>query len=231
MDKKGCLGEIDAIVSSGKKAVGFHQEEVKNMHTFADKITEMIAAEAPEFVEKAKRISALITGVADQDAIVCEAEDRLIEDINDLSIRYDALAKMKQTVDSARSSYQSACKKVETCEAAIKADEEKGGAKKAKLEAELQKLNNAKSDAKSILCEHLEKYIDQKEKYAAFTARRLEHGFGNLGATVKATTEVAAHLLEQLHRETESASGSIEEFLTEDHDEPMMAHAEEEKNE
>lgn len=230
MDKKACLGEIDQIVASGKKAVGFHQEEIKCLHTFADKLSELVAAEAPEFVEKAKRMAALVTGVADQETVLCEAEDRLTEDMSDLSIRYDALAKLKQTVDSARSSYQSACKKVEACEAAIKADEEKGGAKKAKLEAELQKLNDAKKDARSILCDNIEKYIDQKEKYAAFKANRLEHGFSNLATTVKSTSEVAIHLLEQLQRETESATGSIEEFLTDDQG-PMMAHAEEEGNE
>ena len=211
--KKLALPEIEKIVSSGRESANQHNSLIKAMNRFAQSFVEMSVNECPEFTEKTKQIAALINGAMDQEKIISEAELRLIEDINDLSARYDALNKYGNEINAKRSQLESIKKKIIDIERAIDADKLTGGKKQYKLGADLQSSQRKKEETTQQLIEMLEQFIKMRERYAKFKVNRLEHGYKNLGNVVETALEVEKHLIGQLQRDCEQARDNLEDFF------------------
>ena len=222
--KKVNLPEIEKIVEHARRATASHQEEVDATRRFADAFIQITASEAVEYVEQAKHIAALLNGCMDQEQQIIDAENRLADDLNDISVRYDAILLIANKAQQARASLDAAMKKCEDTRKAVE-----GG--KTKLESELQKLETQKESLQKAAEEVFAQLLDQREKYAAFKVRRLKNGFHTLGSGIKNNLHVEATLLEQLERETQQTQDALDEATKITEPEPEPAAAEETKEE
>ena len=222
------LPEIDKIVEAGRKAASAHMDEITNTRNFANALVRLIASQAPEYVEQAKHITALLNGIMDQEQQVHNAEERLIDDLNDLSARYDALQRLFQEINTVKGNIAGTKKKIADTRAAIKEDEARGGLKQAKLTTDLKSFEEGIRVQRTHLEGLLENFAQHRERYAQFKIRRLKNGWHTLGSAVKSCYEVEATLLEQLERETQQAQATLDNRLEEAKDaEPLLAAAEE----
>jgi hypothetical protein len=211
--KRIALPEIDKIVAASNNAVTAHREEIRQTRQISSSLLSLVAAEAPEFIEKAKQISALINGAMDQEEIVANAEDRLADDLNDISARYDAIFRVAQSVVQGRGAFEGTQRKVAELEKQLQDDRARGGARAAKLEGELGAAKEARKQAATVLEALLERFIDQRQRYIAFKVRCLHRGFENYGRIVADSLAVEGHLLEQLEREVSQTTANIDDFF------------------
>ncbi|OHT17342.1 hypothetical protein TRFO_12516 [Tritrichomonas foetus] len=214
--KKISLPEIEKIVSAGRDSAKHHMSLAHNMTKFADSFVEMCHSECPEFLEKAKQIAALIKGAMDQEVVIANAELRLAEDLNDLSVRYDVLVKHGNEVNSKKSQLESAKRKISEIERQMEVEKLKGGLKTYKLQGDLTTVQQKKTEATRALETLLERFITMREKYAVFKVRRLEHGYKNLGQQVEKALEIEKHLIGQLKRDCEQARDNIDDYFHEE---------------
>ena len=98
--KKVNLPEIDKIVKASLDAVHEHKILIKSMNEFANQFEQMVKSECPEFSEKSKIIAAFIRGAMDQETIIASAEERMAEDLNDLSARYEVLLRLGSEIQN-----------------------------------------------------------------------------------------------------------------------------------
>jgi chromosome segregation ATPase len=194
--KKVHLPEIDKIVSSSRAAVAAHREEIKYTLRLADLFFGLVETEAPQFSGKAKQLTDVLRSAMEQESIIAAAEERLAEDLNDLSARYDVLVKFYGEVNSAKSALEGAKKKVTDCEKAIEEDLAKGSPKQIKLQGELGKYKELRKQAALKLDDLYEKLISQRETFARFKIRRLHHGYKNYGDVAVRALGVEMDLLE-----------------------------------
>jgi hypothetical protein len=139
----------------------------------------------------------------------------LADDLNDVSVRYDAIFRFSQEVSAARIAFETSHKKVVDCQKALDAEKSKESSKAYKLDLELAQLKDVRKRNKATLDGMLVQYIDSREKFAQFKIRRLQHGYLNVGEVAAMTLEVEAHLLEQLERETSQAKDTLDDYFGE----------------
>jgi hypothetical protein len=211
--KRVALPEIERIVATSLNAVAAHREEIRQTRLAADALLALALAEAPEFVQKAGQITALINGSMDQEAIVASAEERLADDLNDISARYDAIFRLSQEVAAARAVFDTAQKKLADAEKAEKDDKAKGGARAAKLEAETARAKEARKAAATAFEALLLRFVEQRDRYIKFKVRCLHRGYQSYGRVVAESLGVEAHLLEQLEREIGQTTANLDDFF------------------
>jgi hypothetical protein len=211
--KRIALPELDKIVATSNTAVAAHREEIRQMRQVSSSFLSLVASEAPEFIEKAKQIAALINGSLDQETIVANAEERLADDLNDISARYDAIFRVSQNVVQSRETFEAAQRKVAEIEKLIQDDRARGGARLVRLEPELAKAKDVRKQAAITLEGFLEKFIDQRQRYIAFKVKSLHRGFESYGRIVADSLSVEERLLEQLEREVAQTSANLDDFF------------------
>lgn len=211
--KKVNLPEIDKIVKASLDAVHEHKILIKSMHEFANQFEQMVKNECPEFSEKSKIIAAFIRGAMDQETIIASAEERMAEDLNDLSARYEVLLRLGSEIQNKRSQAKNAIKKIAETERAIEMDKLSGSKKTPKLQGDLYTYNRKKSEYSEQLKDLLEQFIEARQRYAKFKIRRLQNGFVNLGTSVKSALEIEKHLFVQMSRECQASLDNIDEII------------------
>jgi hypothetical protein len=225
--KRIALPEIEKIVTASNNAVAAHREEIRQMRQVSSAFLSLVAVEAPEFIEKAKQIAALINGSLDQETIVTDAEERLADDLNDISARYDAIFRVAQSVVQGRETFETAQKKVAEYEKLLQDDRARGGSRAARLEPELARAKDVRRQAAVILEALLEKFIDQRQRYIAFKVRSSRRGFVSYGRIVADSLSVEEKLLEQLEREVDQTSVNLDDFFVVEEEKPTETATEE----
>jgi hypothetical protein len=137
----------------------------------------------------------------------------LADDLNDLSVRYDAIFRFSQEVSAGRTAFETSHKKVLDCQKALDAEKSKESSKAYKLDLELAQLKDVRKRNKAGLDALLVQFIDSREKYAQFKIRRLRHGYQNVGEVAAMALEVEVHLLEQLERENSQAKETLDDYF------------------
>ena len=212
--KKESLPEIEKIVHSAHLSVAEHRKMASAMVRFSESFINLAQNECPEFAEKAKQIAALLQGVMDQENIIANAEERLAEDLNDISVRYDLLYKLGTDIQSKRNQLVSLKKKIKELERSIDYSKVSGASGKAlKYQGDLAGAKQKKVETTNQLEQLLERFIDLRQKYARFKVKRLEHGYTNLGDIVAKSLEVEKHLLGQLQRDCVQARDNLDDFF------------------
>lgn len=215
MEKKvDSLPEIEKIVHAAHSSVAEHRKMADAMIKFSDTIVVLAQNECPEFSEKAKQIAALLHGAMDQENIIANAEERLAEDLNDISVRYDLLFKIGSEIQSKRSQLSATKVKISDLVRSIESSKASGtSAKTLKYQGDLAGAKQKKVELTKQLESLLERFIDLKQKYARFKVRRLEHGYNNLGETCAKALEIEKHLLGQLQRDCIQARDNLDDFF------------------
>ena len=225
------LPDIERIVDSGRKAAAAHQQEITGTRDFAAALVRLIASQAPEYSEQAKHIAALINGVMDQDQQMHDAEERMIDDLNDLSARYDAMNRQFSEIKTVKGNIESTKRKILETRVAIKDDEARGGLKQVKLKTDLDNFEKGIRVQMTHLEGLLESFAQHRERYTEFRVRRIRNGCHTLGTVVKQCLEVQTTLLDQLERECKQAQATLDNRLEDAKEaEPLLAAAEEVPN-
>jgi hypothetical protein len=227
--KRVALPEIERIVATSQAAVAAHREEIRQVRLAAEALVALVVAEAPEFVQKAGQLSALINGSMDQEAAVAAAEERLADDLNDISARYDAIFRLAQEVAAARAAFDGAQKRLADAERVEREDRARGGARAARLEGDTARAREARKAAAGALEPLLVRFVDQRERYIQFKVRCLRRGYRSYGRAVAESLGVEAHLLEQLAREVAQTAANLGDFFGDGGDDdaaPAAAQAE-----
>lgn len=212
--KKDYLPEIEQIVHAARSSVAEHRNLIESIIKFSDSLIVLAQNECPEFSEKAKQIAALLHGVMDQEKLISKAEERLAEDLNDISVRYDLLFKVGSEIQSKRSLLVSTKRKIQELHQSIEYSKVSGASAKAlKYKGDLAGAKQKKEEVTKQLELLLAKFIDLRQRYNRFKVRRLEHGYNSLGETVAKALEVEKHLLGQLQRDCIQARDNLDDFF------------------
>lgn len=212
--KKDSLPEIEKIVQLKHSSVVEHRKMIEAMIKFSDTLIVLAQNECPEFAEKAKQIAALLHGVMDQESIIAKAEERLAEDLNDISVRYDLLYKVGAEIQSKRSQLVATKNKISDLYRSIEHSKASGtSAKTLKYQGDLAGAKQKKAEVTKQLEDLLQRFIDLRQRYNKFKVRRLEHGYNNLGETVAKALEIEKHLLGQLQRDCIQARDNLDDFF------------------
>lgn len=182
--KKKLLTDIAGMINYETKGVKAHKKEIAATNTFLAKLRALIEKEVPEFVEQFDQMIQPMNEAIQCEEAIAAAEERKMDDINDVSERFKVLYRISTELGDARGKLTATTEKLEKLRKALDADQLKGGQKKHKIEADINATIEAKRTAMENVEQKLQEVIAQREKYAAFKVRRLRNGYSTYGNVI-----------------------------------------------
>lgn len=182
--KKKLLTDIAGMINYEAKGVKAHKKELDQTNNFLTKLRALIEKEAPEFLDKFDEITEPMKEAIHCEEAIAAAEERKMDDINDVSERFKVLYRMSTELAEARAKRQATVEKLEKLHKEKDADELKGGKKRHKIEGDIAATIEAKRTATENVEQKLQEVIAQREKYALFKIRRLRNGFVTYGNVI-----------------------------------------------
>ena len=211
--KRQVMSDIVDIVASARDQCESHHREAESMKDFLAKMEALIAEEAPEFLEKFKEIAGIMTQSIQCDDRIASAEERLMEDYNDIKARFEVLFRTTEDTGESKIKLREARYLITKLRQDLETDRAKGGKKQYKIEAEIR----AAIDSKKTAIEDLEKmYVEltsTRDRYNRFKVRRLRNAYGNLGREVAAASNEQQEILGRLRKCIGEAREGVELML------------------
>lgn len=211
--KKELLKDIQTVIEHSRKEVEHHRDEIKYQTNFMAALVAMIEKEAPEFREKMAEIQGIYLAILQKETDLVNAEDRAAEDINDIAARFEVIYRISEEASSAQRKVKECRSKIEKLRKDLELDELKGGAKKYKIEADINKAIEAKKKAIDDAEEKLLEFIAAKEKYTEFKVNRLIHAYSHLGDVVSSAMKEQSEEADKLNTAISEAQENIDHLL------------------
>lgn len=211
--KKELLKDIQTVIEHSRKEVEHHRDEIKYQTHFMSALVAMIEKEAPEFREKMAEIQGIYLAILQKETDLVNAEDRAAEDINDIAARFEVIYRISEEASAAQKKVKDCRSKIEKLRKDLELDELKGGAKKYKIEADINKAIEAKKKAIDDAEEKLLEFIAAKEKYTEFKVNRLIHAYSNLGDVISSAMKEQSEEAEKLNTAISEAQENIDHLL------------------
>lgn len=217
MEKKRiALPEIEKIVSSNLKGSECHRQMADSMLQFSTILVKLTTKECPEFLDKANKFAEILNKVMEYEKIIANAEERMAEDLRDIAIRYEVVAKLSSTIESKKKQLATAESQIIEAKRGIASSKRAlgGNTQSLKCQGDLANAEKRKVELKKQLQENLETFIQMKEKYAQFKINRMRHGFSNLGQQIHSSLLAEKELFEQLRQECQDTQDHLDEILS-----------------
>ena len=211
--KKELLKDINTVIEHSRKEVEHHREEIKHQTNFMAALVAIIEKEAPEFREKMTEIQGIFLAILQKETDLVNAEDRAAEDINDIAARFEVIYRISEEASAAQKKVKDCRNRIEKLRKELELDELKGGAKKYKIEADINKAIEAKKKAIDDAEEKLLEFIAAKEKYTEFKVNRLIHAYSHLGDVVSSARKEQSEEAEKLNTAVSEAQENIDHLL------------------
>ncbi|OHT03410.1 hypothetical protein TRFO_06622 [Tritrichomonas foetus] len=202
--KKDLLKDINTVVEHSRNKVKFHRAGIQAQESFIEKLKELINKEAPEFNEKFAEIQEHFGRILAKEKALVNAEERCAEDLNDISARFDVVFRLSEESAACKRKVKDCRTKIEKLRKDLELDELKGGAKKYKIEGDINRAIEAKKAAIDAAENKLLEFIDVKERYAIFKVGRLQHAYQAYGKAIAST-------MAELSTESESFTNLLNE--------------------
>ena len=211
--KKDTLKEINLVVDESRGTVRNHRLEVAEEEKFINALVKLIDKEAPEFREKMGEIKSAFLEILKSEKAYIDAEERCAEDINDISARYDVIYRLGEESKAAQRKITDAKTKIEKLRKDLELDALKGGQKKFKIEADINRAIELKKQALAAAEDKLLEYIAAKEKYTTFKVNRLTHAYTQFGEALTASMRQQAEDVEKFSQIISEAQENIDHLL------------------
>jgi hypothetical protein len=153
-----------------------------------------------------------------REAPACEsefaaAEERLTEDLRDIGARFEVVYRLSRETTAAQEKVKSAREAIERARKAKDDDAARGGGRAARCQADLDAAVKAKAAAIEAATAKLTEYIEAKKKYNKMKARRLNHGYSNIGAVIVGSMGQQGRKCEELTAKIGEARESIDKII------------------
>jgi chromosome segregation ATPase len=214
MYKRQLVSDINDIVSASRNEARLHCEQTSELTEFVADLQKLVHQEVPEFDSTLASLATLFTDTLSLESKFTDAEERLAEDLNDLSARFDVVFRLSEESDAAEAKVKAAREAIERARKAQADDLARGGGKQARLQFELEAAIKAKGEAIQVAIAKLSEHIDARKRYNRMKARRLNHGYTNLGEVlerdIKAQGDKCGDLATAIGRAREALDGILE---------------------
>jgi hypothetical protein len=185
MHKRQLLADVNDVISASRTSVRFHREQISEFASFFKDLQTLVHSEVPQFDSTLSDLGTLFTATLTQENKYADAEERLAEDLNDISARFDVVYRLSEESIIAQTKVKATREAIERARKAQADDLAKGGAKQARLQIDVDNAINAKREAIKVAAAKLSEYLDAKKRYNRMKARRLNHGYVNLGEVLE----------------------------------------------
>lgn len=212
--KRQILGDFSRVVSTFRDGVAGHKAQVQHMKIFANSLVSIVQKQAPELRENIKHTIAILVGIIEQDESVVTSEERLLEDLNDINIRFDHLAKKYVELTNMLNTFNGMKRKILDIENLIQIDQTQGGTRLPKLKGDLARIKVQRNVYHQTYLNAMERYVEIKSHYYGFFANRLRNGYKTYGTRLKESSEIQNTLIEQLLRECSITPNEVVTIIT-----------------
>ncbi|OHT04813.1 hypothetical protein TRFO_27679 [Tritrichomonas foetus] len=158
-------------------------------------------------------IQTLYLNVLNKEKELADAEERTAEDINDIAARFEVIFRLSEETSVAKKKVKDAKARIEKLRKDLELDSLKGGTKKYKIEADINKAIDAKKQAIEAAEEKLQEFIAAKEKYTTFKVSRLQHAYNQLGKVITSSMREQSEEAEKLSQAISEAQENIDHLL------------------
>lgn len=213
MALKELLLDINTIVSHSRDEAACYNSEIDSRRTFVACLRKIVAKEAPGFTSVMDEIAECLSGALDAEQDVVDAFARFAEDFNDIAARFQVVFRISEEARECKQRVRDIKAKIEKLRCDISADEQRGGAKHAKLSAELQKLIQQKKAAVEACIAKMEEFISAKQRFDEFKIRRLTHAYVNVGSVMKESYGKQLQSMKSVAQLVDTARGRLDAVL------------------
>lgn len=213
MQKKKLLADLLDIVDRSRESVETHAKEVDNMKNFIKTCKVLVKNETPEFESKFENISQIFEEIMDLNAKLVAAEARTAEDLNDVAARFDVVFRVSEETMEKTQAVKTWSAKIKKLHEDLEADKAKGGAKTAKIEADIKQAIENKKKAIEEADAKLVEFIHVKEKYNTFKVHRLQHAYQHMGKSISEIEKAKSEAFERLRNACIISNEELEGLL------------------
>ena len=210
MAKKELLSDLNTIVANSREEIINYNNEIECRRRVFSNLKKIVDNDAPTYSIVMEDIIAHFNESLSAEQDLIDAYERFAEDFNDVSARFDVVFRLSEEARECKQKVRDIKSKIEKVKNDIFNDEQKGSAKKEKLEAELQKLIQIKKAAVDTCIEKMEEFIVVKQKYNEFKIRRLTHAYTNLGNVMKNAHEKQLQNMNYICQKTEATRNNLD---------------------
>jgi urease accessory protein UreF len=209
LPKPAALGSLSEVVKASREAADSHLKQLHSFQRFAEMLVRLVRKQAPDLLPAVRYVTAPLAAAIAHESALVHAETRAADDLHDLAARYDVLLRQWAEYTDASRRVKDARDKVARLRRELGEEERRGGSKQYKLKNDITATLDAKRRAVEDGQAKLAEILSSREKYYAFSARRLRHAYVNLGtALAGASREIAASF-----RDLQSRIGEVRENI------------------
>jgi hypothetical protein len=206
--KRKLLADLNELVDKLRDQDLWHRKEISSLEKFMTRLTTIIEKEAPEFLGKMTELCDTFRGAFGHERDILAAEQRLMEDLNDIAARFDVVYRTSMETADTRMVVKDCRAKIADLRKALEEDQAKGGLKRFKFETEIKEAVEQKREAIRVAEAKLIEFISVKQNYNTFKVRRFRNGFGSLGRAMAAGFRGEVDALNDLaHKISEAREG------------------------
>lgn len=198
--KEILLSDMHDIYAGLYKAGESRKEYAKNWSEFAKYAKVMIMTQNSNVTAELDRFVDLCTKYAESQTRLAEAEMRNAEDFRDVAERFSVVYRGNNEYIDQKRKFRELEAELKEAKAKNEAESAKPTYAKvqAKLEANINRLKDAKKEAYELTKQRLRDLIDIRNKYNAFKIRRFCHGWSLLGTVLKQEGQTMTEILQKI---------------------------------
>jgi hypothetical protein len=186
LPKLAALGSLSEVVKASREAADNHSKQLHSFQRFADMVVRVIRKQAPDLLPAISHVIGPFTAAIAHENVLVSAAPRAADDLHDLSDRYEVLLRQWSEYTDISKRLRDAREKIVRLRRELEEEERKGGPKQSKLQNDITVTVEAKRRAVEEGQAKLEEILRSRERYYAFSARRLRHAYAHLGSTLAA---------------------------------------------
>lgn len=212
--------DLGNVIDASVNQVRLRREETQEFAQFFDNLKALVHNEAPGFDAQLRSIGDIFAETLAAEATVTNAEERLAEDLNDISARFNVIYRLTEEGATAQRRVHACTETIERLRRSLAEDQSRGGQRQFKLQGDLDAAVRAKHDAVLAAINKLQELINAKRRYNRMKLRRLRHGYGNLGEVSEREYDTQTEKARQLAVELAKARDTMDQALEGARDEP-----------
>jgi hypothetical protein len=130
------LADLTRVIEFSTKQAQFHRDQLSQLNQFVSALGIIVDAELPEFSASSNDLSTRLNEALSLESDVTSAEEREMEDLNDIAARFDVVFRIQQECIDVRAKLQACRERIAKAQRALSHDAERGGAHRGELETE-----------------------------------------------------------------------------------------------
>lgn len=178
------------------KQLSAANEKMKSRASSAQKVGEsllaLVQSEAPAFAMFFEKIKDIYSSLSTNYQTAALEQSRVIEDLNDIIVRYPIFQRISHDREHAKKRYEIALNKCKEIKNAAKVDPN------AETSSFLESCRLERASIAAVLIEKSELYLDYRTRFNRFVQNRTKSAWMRYGASIERTAKTESELMTQL---------------------------------